>query len=1769
MNIFIKESLYLLDYNDNVLDVLFLSTDKDTPGQAYEINIKENNTGYSDLTFKMPAVIINEDGEKNINPKLQILNRSVEGLDRIINTGLVPLSKVRYERLVRYMGTETISFPGPNGETIAYPKNDGSHPDDYIIEDYIMDYIIQPLDKSRQSLKVDLTYTAIDYPRFTLSKKKLGFTTDKDTITTPELSIFTNIPMSVPGKVQYIPWTAELARSYQTTASVATETDLYAIKQPSKGEVYYVESVQPEQTHYFQYNGETWLNKEPNDFITWTPNPQSGGYPLSDPSIKKLIHETTFTNGILATIYYWPVVIEGDVKTARFEGVTYEEGSFITLALYNTYEGIESAWEGSEYLEDIAWDWNYLEPNQLYLNPNNACNLLRYILQNTNWSVANDGGILFKKNTDEQPWYTEEPTLDPNDFVEGTYYVVQTEGSGIRPYVYTIKQLIDGSWVDKTNDLLQYINTDEDDITNFGIKYDIDIEQKEVSRTAEGSIGQREMMDAQYSLDISNANCYNAITTEAKLFNLYPIFDCVNKTVTLKKHAGADYGLTYRVGRNLKSSSIKLDGEKVITKLYVTGGQDTQGSVNINLGEAVREVEGYAPFISSNTATSYINYDTSSKDLTTNMKLLQQTAYNNMVGELAQIQGDYETQELILKFPDTLAYETLDITPYNDPPSTNRSGFFIKSTLNEGADSSNLVWLYDSTSHCFYVYFSNDNYLDETKQLYKFDFSNIKVRRNLESWPAGYIGLISEMAGGFNEGNKEYVFCKTSMEVEEPNYLFLNDKAYVGYTMATVPQEESKFILDYLPQDTTKQDQSFVLAGPAQVYNADETTQAYTEGKYYYINDNYYYCAGQVNLQHDNENDAFFNNNGSLDYINRISINGYVFIDLGDGTDNLRITCSGVNYTVLNADGTNVTMADWLSSGYAIRVLSDGNILQEVYPLNEDTGEREFDPNAAEYLVGRSPYGTSYIYNFKYLYDNEWMTKEQILDVYRISKLIHADNLDFFNRYAQELTNARAVYLDAINNLELYESKGDAQLETLMSQYWQNPMVASKGKFSAFPYHPKKINISHNNDADYDTNKKMYKENITYNGETVKTVYYNVYGSNGSNYLYPSHKEGLAKPENPETEGQFHVVAKAIGWDTYSGASGTAYLALDETFPNLPEAKDPSDTITNYNKIISNMKLYYYKAKKANEELNASLQTVEELEEAYNIWQNKINNYEKYLQENYGQYIIEGSYNNPDQPYANLLLYDGLEASDLYAIPDVTYGVGVVDASGMIEYRAPQNLICNDLIKKLHGLGQIVPKSGDYVHIYDEEMGLFNVPGLITSINRRIDDPYQNALTIDTSYTDADELVGQIINATNTVLNNKDIYGRAAIIDSDGNLSTDTVTDALSTGKNGISITSTNGKIVVDNNGLTATNPENDQSMMRYNGTGVLGSSNGGITWRSLMTQDGINANYIDAGTINTTKVSVTNGQYDTVVLDSNGLTIKQRANQPYSIGQATENGIDWSNGSNVAVFVGKDVNNVGIGYFEGYIKATQGGEIAGWKITDNKLIAPNNTTYLSSDGDYAFYTESGSTEDGNLKYAGIKHDGTIIANAVEITGGSLQIGSNFKVTNTGALTAKSANITGTISTTNLTASGTVKINDATIKKATITNSNIDAANINSGTLGSARIPTLSANKISGGTLKITTKKSGYLTVGDTTTHVLVSGLTVDTAAGLDMKKHDIVHVGNVTLDNGSVGQNASVYVTTKMSYGSNYMQWYRGCLSFRHGIYIGYSEEGPYKKTF
>lgn len=198
MDVYVKETLYVIDYNNSIPDaelrnVIFTSDDRITPGYAYNITIKEANTGYSDLTFSIPNTIIDDNGNQIKNPKLELL---------------VPLVKLRYHRQVYYTGENEIEVREPvgYGDTTTYVDRTYSptYPDN-IIEDYIMDYVVQPVDKKRNVLEIATNFTAMDYPRFTLSKKKVGLLIDNDTVTRPEWSIVNpGHPMDRPGMIKYV-----------------------------------------------------------------------------------------------------------------------------------------------------------------------------------------------------------------------------------------------------------------------------------------------------------------------------------------------------------------------------------------------------------------------------------------------------------------------------------------------------------------------------------------------------------------------------------------------------------------------------------------------------------------------------------------------------------------------------------------------------------------------------------------------------------------------------------------------------------------------------------------------------------------------------------------------------------------------------------------------------------------------------------------------------------------------------------------------------------------------------------------------------------------------------------------------------------------------------------------------------------------------------------------------------------------------------------------------------------------------------------------------------------------------------------------------------------------------------------------------------------------------------------------------------------------------------------------------------------------------------
>ena len=82
----------------------------------------------------------------------------------------------------------------------------------------------------------------------------------------------------------------------------------------------------------------------------------------------------------------------------------------------------------------------------------------------------------------------------------------------------------------------------------------------------------------------------------------------------------------------------------------------------------------------------------------------------------------------------------------------------------------------------------------------------------------------------------------------------------------------------------------------------------------------------------------------------------------------------------------------------------------------------------------------------------------------------------------------------------------------------------------------------------------------------------------------------------------------------------------------------------------------------------------------------------------------------------------------------------------------------------------------------------------------------------------------------------------------------------------------------------------------------------------------------------------------------------------------------------------------------------------------------------------------------------------------------------------------------------------------------------------------------INASNITSGTLNIT-NGNHYLKMGFGTAHPEVSGLNMTGGGGLAMHGNSISGLGTINISGGGTGQTATIYVTTKFSAGSGYVQ--------------------------
>lgn len=683
-----------------------------------------------------------------------------------------------------------------------------------------------------------------------------------------------------------------------------------------------------------------------------------------------------------------------------------------------------------------------------------------------------------------------------------------------------------------------------------------------------------------------------------------------------------------------------------------------------------------------------------------------------------------------------------------------------------------------------------------------------------------------------------------------------------------------------------------------------------------------------------------------------------------------------------------------------------------------------------------SPFADNYILDFRYFLDRNLMTEEQVEDikynyVLPISRL-NRKRWPLYKEYQnlnQQLLTWNATYdeckiaRDAIDksirtNYAIYEKNADGDIvlkETNVSAYPPGANINTTGwveaaivysesdapEVATYADMPKSPKI-----GDYVRVKdeaKVYVQTATYQFEDTICAYL---GWNEGDIKNTAAAADMRKKEwlfsndgkieaRVRNEGLFQKFRdEELFGDKGDREKLAPWYNPPANIKEVPKGPtgDPDETST--------MHPYYdAQSRFVTEQINMNdaldrITTIEEqltyLLKKIELLENSITALEHGLREKYGDYLVEGVFTDDTMVWIYNLWYAGLEALELYHRPLVTYELGVVDVSGLPEYRTVTTDIYHDIVYRLNQANLVLPNPGDYCYVTDNKLGIVREKANITSTIRNLSNPSQHQITIATVDTNTEDLIGKVVTAANTIYSKEQIYNRSAIVNADGTIAQDSITSSLDDNSGKITVMSNNGTVLLGDNGIITTDRDNALLRMQYTGKGIFSSTNGGVTWENIVNAGKISIKSLSAGSIDSNSISISNIGHDaSIIIDGKGISA---VNYSGATSSPTLDALKVDD--HTSFFLDAQTGNA---YFRGHLVAASG-DIAGWQIGKTALTKGN--TGMSSSGDYAFW--AGNATAANAPFW-VKHDGSVKASNADITGKIVVTNSNSTV-NTGTV---------------------------------------------------------------------------------------------------------------------------------------------------------------------
>lgn len=297
--------------------------------------------------------------------------------------------------------------------------------------------------------------------------------------------------------------------------------------------------------------------------------------------------------------------------------------------------------------------------------------------------------------------------------------------------------------------------------------------------------------------------------------------------------------------------------------------------------------------------------------------------------------------------------------------------------------------------------------------------------------------------------------------------------------------------------------------------------------------------------------------------------------------------------------------------------------------------------------------------------------------------------------------------------------------------------------------------------------------------------------------------------------------------------------------------------------------IYHKKAAKELERLTAEVNikqnTLNELESEIENLTNQKKVLDKAFNDKYYKYIQEGSW--IDESYIDDELYciDAQSTLANSAFPKISYNIQVIDverAADFENYRFEVGEITT--VEDVNFFGWSL-KDG-YFTPYKEEV-------IISSITWNLDNPENNTITVQNFKEQFKDLFQRVAAATATVEFKTGAIDRTSkAVETDGTITQTALQNALN--RNGLTISNEGDDTVFwDDRGLITQAWDSSGDMLRFTNGGLWLSRDKGQTWVNIVNGKGINTEYLDNGVIDASKISIINGKYPCLRLDTTGLT--------------------------------------------------------------------------------------------------------------------------------------------------------------------------------------------------------------------------------------------------------------------------------------------------------